>query len=206
VDDGLRTVWTGTDVTACGETLDVSMSLRSYLADTVVVRTAAPNWEEIDAVRLEGLGRVYLADGVGDACDNCVGAPNASQSDSDGDGIGDACDCSPGAPGSVEPGEVTGLVVAKPTGGVARLTWGAVSGAATYSVTRGDLQSVDSWIYGPCWTEGIVGATVDDAEVPASGQGYLYLIQAWTSACGAGTLGLESSGAERLNADPDRCE
>jgi hypothetical protein len=89
---------------------------------------------------------------------------------------------------------------------VARLTWDAVSGAATYSVTRGDLLSVDSWIYGPCWTEGIVGTTVDDAEVPASGQGYLYLIQAWTSACGAGTLGLESSGAERLNADPDRCE
>ena len=31
-------------------------------------------------------------DGVGDACDNCVGIPNTDQADRDGDGVGDACD------------------------------------------------------------------------------------------------------------------
>jgi hypothetical protein len=206
VDDVLRTMWSQTDTTVCGDTLDVAFPLRSYLADTVVVRTAAANFEEIDAARLEGLGRMALADGVGDACDNCVGAPNAGQADADGDGVGDACDCAPSDPGSAGPGEVTGVLVQKPAPGVARLAWPAVAGSQSYSVTRGDLLAVDSWLYGTCLAEGIVGTTYDDAAVPATGQGFLYLIQPWTAACGAGTLGYESPGVERLNADPGRCE
>jgi len=206
VDEGLRTLWSQTDATACGETLDVTFSPRVYLADTVVVRTAVPNFEEIDAVRLEGLARIPLADGVGDACDNCIGMPNASQADGDGDGVGDACDCAPGDPGSAGPGEVTGLRIAMPAPGVARLTWVPPPGAESYSVTRGDLLAVDSWVYGPCLAEGIVGTTHDDAELPASDQGFLYLVQPWTAVCGAGTLGPESSGVERVNADPARCE
>jgi len=206
VDDVLRAIWSGTDTTGCGETLDVLFPSRSYLADSVVVRTAAANFEEVDAVRLEGLGRVSLADGLGDACDNCVGAPNVSQTDTDGDGVGDACDCAPTDPGSVGPGEVTGVLVEAPAPGVARLTWAPVVGAEAYSVTRGSLLAVESWAYGPCLAEGITGTKHDDPELPASGQGFLYLIQPWTIACGTGTLGEESSGVERLNATPAHCE
>jgi len=206
VDDELRTMWSGTDTTECGETLDVAFSPQAYLADTVVVRTAVASFEEIDAVRLVGLARVPLADGVGDACDNCIGAPNAAQTDGDGDGVGDACDCAPGDPGSEGPGEVTGLRVEQSAPGVARLTWVSEPGAQSYSVTRGDLLAIDSWVYGPCLAEGIVGTTHDDAELPASGEGYLYLVQPWTPACGAGTLGQGSPGVERFNADPARCE
>ena len=72
-------------------------------------------------------------------------------------------------------------------------------------MTRGDLAAVDTWVYGSCLAEGIAGTTYDDAAVPAPGEGFLYLIQPWTSACGAGTLGQMSAGVERLNADPARC-
>ena len=73
-------------------------------------------------------------------------------------------------------------------------------------MTRGDLAAVDTWVYGPCLAQGIAGTTYDDAAVPPPGQGYLYLIQPETSACGAGTLGQQASGVERFNADAERCE
>ena len=57
---------------------------------------------------------------------------------------------------------------------------------------------------GFCLTEGIVGTTQDDPQVPASGKGYLYLIQPWTSACGAGSLGEQAPSVERHNDDPAR--
>ncbi len=205
VDAALRTVWSSTDATACGSTLSVGLALQPFLAGSVVVRTAAPEFEEIDAVRLEGLGRAPLADGVGDACDNCIGVSNAGQADTDGDGVGDACDCAPTNAGSAGPGEVVGLLMSKPGPGTGRLAWPAVSGAQGYSVTRGSLLAVESWVYGPCLAQGFAGTTYDDPAVPAPGQGYAYLVQPWSSTCGSGTLGHESSGAERLNADPARC-
>jgi hypothetical protein len=206
LDDALRTVWEGTDATACGATLDLAFAARPYFADTVLVRTAAPAFEEIDAVRLEGLGRVPAPDGVGDACDNCAGVPNASQADFDGDGVGDACDCAPFNPGSTGPGAVAGLTLAKPAPAVARLSWTAAPGAESYSVTRGDLRTVDTWVYGTCLAQGVGGTTYDDATIPEPGEGFLYLIQAWTTACGAGTLGEQAAGVERFNAGPASCQ
>jgi hypothetical protein len=205
VDGLLRTVWSQADTTACGSTLSVSLPTQSFLADAVVVRTAKPSFEEIDAVRLDGLGRSPTPDGVGDACDNCVGVPNASQTDSDGDGVGDACDCAPTSAASAGPGEVVGVLLSKPAPTVARLAWPAVSQAQGYSITRGSLQALGLWVYGPCLAQGIAATTYDDAAVPTSGQGYAYLVQPWTSVCGSGSLGPDSTGTVRLNSDPARC-
>jgi hypothetical protein len=146
------------------------------------------------------------ADGLLAACDNCPLVANLDQTDGDSDGFGDACDCAPIDPTSAGPGEVAGLTVEKLAAGVARLVWTADSGAESYSVTRGDLLAVRTGTYGPCLAEGVSGTSYDDASVPASGQGYLYLIQGWTTSCGAATLGELSPGVERINPDPARCD
>jgi len=50
------------------------------------------------------------ADGVGDACDNCVEDPNAGQEDGDEDGLGDACDNCPTAANPLQDdGDVDGV-------------------------------------------------------------------------------------------------
>lgn len=91
--DGVRhVVWTGEDSTPCGGRFTVTWPETAFDVVGVRVSTAAPFWEEVDAVELVGRGAVGSPDGVGDACDNCPAVPNPGQEDRDADGIGDACD------------------------------------------------------------------------------------------------------------------
>jgi hypothetical protein len=56
-------------------------------------------------------------DGVADADDNCVNAPNPDQADTDGDGAGDVCDGMPGGPVVAPPaGDLTAAVCANVDG------------------------------------------------------------------------------------------
>src|SRR4029453_16036683 len=55
VDNALRTVWSQTDTTACGTSLEGPLPTQPFLADAVLVRTAKPDFEEIGAVRLARL-------------------------------------------------------------------------------------------------------------------------------------------------------
>ena len=76
---------------------------------SVVVRTEAAGWEEIDAVRL----LTSAGDGFGPGCDVCPAIHDPDQLDGDGDGAGDACDCEPANP-AVRPAEVVGATCCRP--------------------------------------------------------------------------------------------
>jgi hypothetical protein len=204
--NNLHTVWTGTDTTACGEVLAIAFPATPYFVTGVVVRTAAPNWEEIDAVELVGIGALGpTPDGVGDACDNCPATSNPTQADADTDGAGDACDCAPTDPAATGPGEMTGLSADAPAPGLARISWLATPGAQDYAITRGLLSALTLGQYGSCFAQGVTELSVDDADLPAAGNAFLYLGQARSEVCGSGTLGIDSSGQERVNGDPAAC-
>ena len=79
-------------------------------------------------------------DGVGDACDDCVLVANSDQVDSDFDERGDACDCAPSYPSTwTPPSEVTGVMFMDRF----RLEWDSeaaeVGGAIQYDILRGDM-------------------------------------------------------------------
>ncbi|HQO20712.1 MAG TPA: S8 family serine peptidase [Acidobacteriota bacterium] len=79
------------------------------------------------------------SDGIGDACDNCPHGINFDQTDSDSDGWGDMCDCAPADSGNwAVPSDAVNLRLTKAAGD--NLTWEAPTapgGAATvYDVLR----------------------------------------------------------------------
>jgi hypothetical protein len=158
------------------------------------------------------------ADSQGDACDNCASEANVDQADMDGDMIGDACDpdvdgdgvpnaqdCQPFDPSLSGPSpEVDGLVVTKAA--VTSVSWAIVPGAASsYDVIGGvlsALRSTGSSADASCQVDDVVLATWDDVRPdPAEEDGYYYLVRG-TNACGGGTYGAASSGAERIPASP----
>jgi len=146
-------------------------------------------------------------DTVGSVCDNCPTQTNASQSDTDRDGAGDACDCADDDPDELPPRTINGLVMARgPSGTI--LSWSAVRGANHYSLTRGGLSTAGGWglgEYGVCLAADLPRPTSQDADAPASGEGFSYLAAGVSDLCGIGSLGQNGTGADRINLDPEAC-
>jgi len=150
-------------------------------------------------------------DGVPDRNDNCSSTANPQQADFDGDLAGDVCDpdddndgladvsdCAPfdvaqGAPGAVD-------VVTVAAGG---LSWNAAARAESYDVQRGTVTDLRAGGYGACFAPAVAGTSYGDAEVPADGEAFFYLVRGVDAGCGgAGSLGTDSQGAPRPSACP----
>lgn len=144
-------------------------------------------------------------DGLPDPCDNCPGVANRSQTDQDADFSGDACDCAPADANDSTPRDVAGLAFSKTQAGQVQLTWEATMGADSYSLTRGDSTDLAAGKYGRCWLEGVAGTSVMDAEAPAPGETWVYLVAAVNTLCGDGTIGYSAGGIERTNGSPQSC-
>ncbi len=117
--DQAHTVWTGVDPTppgAPGE-LVATWPATSYQVKGVTIHVDTdhdPNtWEEIDAVRLHGIGQDCNANGSPDGCDIAVG----TSADADGNDIPDECeapacpwDCDGSGDGSVNVADLLALL------------------------------------------------------------------------------------------------
>lgn len=144
-------------------------------------------------------------DGRGDLCDACAQDFDPGQYDSDGDGSGDACDCQSWDSRDLAPGSIGDVQAGRSTATGITLTWAPALGADAYSVSRGDLADLGPDNLGACFGEGIAGTSLEDPEVPLSGQGWFYLVQGQNFDCGVGAPGYGPDESVRVNRNPDAC-
>jgi hypothetical protein len=193
-----HTVWTGTDVAACGVPFSATWESTAFLVAGAKIYTQVAGYEEIDTVELLGtVSGPPRPDGVGDVCDNCPAVYNPTQADADGDGRGDACDGSPGDPTAwAVPGEATVLVFPNGTDKSA-MSWQAPSVAGGTVVYYDVLRSgVASDFSAPsCAARDITATTASDPTTPSAGARFFYLVRAKNSA--GGNLGNRSNGTPR---------
>ena len=76
------------------------------------------------------------------------------------------------------------MTVEKPAAGIAHVSWNSVGAATGYDLVRGSLKVLSS-SHGDFWPSTIdclendlTGTSRDDADTPAAGDGYWYLVRA----------------------------
>ena len=97
------------------------------------------------------------------------------------------------------PGETRGLRFPDPD----TLEWDPEHSAGIYNLYREEFSTLPDLAYGSCEQSGVVGETLDDTELPASGDGFFYLVTAKNRLGEEGTKGRDSAGAWRPN--PSAC-
>lgn len=91
------------------------------------------------------------------------------------------------------PGEVLQLMLGEGDG----LRWQPEPSVGVYNLYRGAIAALDGVGYGGCSERGIVGTSTVDADLPAPGAGFFYLVTAENLLGEEGTPGSRSSGATR---------
>ena len=193
----LHTVWTGEDTTSCDGRLVLSWPATSDPVVGVRIHTAAPDWEEVDAVQLVGVLVRAQPDGIGDACDNCPGATNLAQSDFDADAQGDACDPDDGS-------------IFQHWADRIRLVWESEPGTTSWNVYEGDLDVLEA---SGAYTQapgsnpladrrcGLPESGLEDSAAPPAGKVRFTLVTGIVGGLEA-SLGFDSHGIPRANAHP----
>ncbi|MFN7966784.1 MAG: thrombospondin type 3 repeat-containing protein [Acidobacteriota bacterium] len=159
-------------------------------------------------------------DGVRQLADNCPLVSNPTQLDANGDQRGDACqldwdgdslndpdDCAPKNAMGGTPAEVMNVrfAIASKT----NLNWNAAPFGQRYDVTRGNPELLAGSDYGSCITNSDADPTdlfFTDTTLPPAGHALTYLVSARNTICArSGTLGSNSGGVPRNNANPSAC-
>jgi hypothetical protein len=159
-------------------------------------------------------------DGFQQLADNCPLVGNPDQLDADSDLVGDACqldydgdgandpdDCAPSNRSLGRPGAIRGVSLsgASPT----TIQWQPNIAADTYSVLRGLVSELSNSNYGSCQDlrdPNTADTSFVESEQPPSGASFFFLVLGRDAGCGGrGTLGRNSSGAERINQNPGNC-
>ncbi len=150
----------------------------------------------------ECLGADPDFDGWGSACDNCASVANGSQANGDGDARGDVCDCAAGD-GTVfdTPHEIENVrLLANRTS----LEWDSDAGnsgsGTVYQVMQGLAGQfpVGTGSAESCLSPAVAETALSGLGTPQAASGY-YLLVRGRNACGTGSYGFSSAGAERIS-------
>ena len=95
------------------------------------------------------------------------------------------------------PGEVTGVLFSDDV----TLVWNPEKSTGAYNLYRSLLSGITPG-FGACEQPDLPGETATDADVPAVGTGFFYLVTAENILAEEGTKGFQSSSVERANAAP----
>jgi hypothetical protein len=196
----IRTVW--------NDAPDQTFVLETSLPVTAI-ELDPQNWILKSAVNLVPPADAD-ADGVPDPLDLCPFAADPAQVDTDDDGAGDVCDpdddgdllvdtedCAPLDATQGRPAEVRLLRFEG-----ARMTWDPAPTADGYDMARARLGSLDGGL-DTCLASGLLVTFHEDPSPPPAGGGFAYAVRAYDSGCGgAGSLGTDSQGMERLSPCP----